>query len=161
MSASEEDVALVCRWFQRLQLCVQAVDFVGARPLFAENMITFGTFTAFVTGREATENEQWRNVWSRIDRFRWRLDDLHTIISGDRLMALGAAVFDSIGYTEDGTPFFQPVPQSDPGPPRLTKEGSSAGSPTVATSPLSAERKYGHAEAYAPGERQPRDTHRP
>ena len=47
-------------------------------------MITFGTFTAFVTGREATENEQWRNVWSYIDRFRWRLDDLHTVISGDR-----------------------------------------------------------------------------
>ena len=48
------------------------------------------------------------NVWSYIDRFRWRLDDLHTVISGDRLMAVGAAVFESIGYTEDGTPYDRP-----------------------------------------------------
>jgi ketosteroid isomerase-like protein len=108
MDGPEDDVALVRRWFQRLQLCVQTVDFVGSRPLFAEDLITFGTYTAFTTGRDATETEQWRHVWGEIDQFRWRLDDLRTIISGDRLTAVAMAVFDSTGYTEDGKPFDRP-----------------------------------------------------
>jgi hypothetical protein len=87
MDAPEDDVALVRRWFQRLQLCVQTVDFVGSRPLFADDLITFGTYTAFTIGRDATETEQWRHVWGQIDQFRWRLDDLRTIISDDRLTA--------------------------------------------------------------------------
>jgi ketosteroid isomerase-like protein len=104
----EDDVAQVRRWFQRLQLHVRSVDYVGARSLFAENMITFGTFRAFTVGRDATEKEQWRNVWSRIDGFRWLLDDLRIIISGDRLTAVGMAVFESVGYTEDGMPYERP-----------------------------------------------------
>ena len=104
----EDDVASVRRWFQRLQLHVQAVDYVGARPLFAEDIITFGTYSAFTIGREASEKEQWRTVWSRIDRFRWRIDDLRIIVSGDRRTAVGMALFESIGYTEEGTPYDRP-----------------------------------------------------
>jgi len=103
-----DDIALIRGWFSRLESHVDAVDYAGARPLFAENMIAFGTFTAFVTGREAVEREQWRNVWGRIDHFRWRLDDLRTIISGDRLTAVGMAVFTSTGFFEDGTPYDRP-----------------------------------------------------
>lgn len=106
--AEHDDVALIRRWFRTLQVCVQTVDFVGSRSLFAEDMITFGTFTAFTIGREATEREQWRHVWGHIDQFRWRLDDLHTIVSGDRLTAVSMAVFESTGYTEDGTAFDRP-----------------------------------------------------
>jgi ketosteroid isomerase-like protein len=84
------------------------VDFAGSRPLFAEDMITFGSFIAFTMGREATEQEQWRHVWSHIDQFRWRLDDLRTLISGDRLTAVGMAVFESTGYSEDGNAFDRP-----------------------------------------------------
>jgi ketosteroid isomerase-like protein len=108
MAASEDDLALVQRWFQRLQLHVQAVDFAGARPLFAEDVITFGSFNPFTIGREATEEEQWRTVWGRIDRFRWWLDDLRTIVSGDRCTAVGMVVFDSTGYSENGTPYDRP-----------------------------------------------------
>ena len=108
MAAQDDDVALIRRWFQKLQLCIQAVDFVGSRPLFADDIITFGTFAAFTVGREATEQEQWRHVWSHIDQFRWRLDDLRTIISADRLTAVGMAVFESTGYTESGKAFDRP-----------------------------------------------------
>ena len=104
----EDDLASVRRWFQRLQLHVQSVDYVGARPLFAEDIITFGTFSAFTIGREASEKEQWRTVWSRIDRFRWQIDDLRIIVSGDRRTAVGMALFESIGYTEEGTPYDRP-----------------------------------------------------
>jgi ketosteroid isomerase-like protein len=108
MAEHNEDVALIRRWFQKLQLCVQTVDFVGARPLFAEDMITFGSFIAFTLGRVATEKEQWRQVWGHIDQFRWRLDDLRTIVSGDGLTAVGRAVFEPTGYTEDGKAFDRP-----------------------------------------------------
>jgi ketosteroid isomerase-like protein len=108
MEAHEDDVALVRRWFQHLQFCVQTVDLVGSRPLFAENMITFGTVAGFTTGREATETEQWRNVWGTIDQFRWLLDNLRIILSQDRLMAVGMAVFESTGYTEDGRHYDRP-----------------------------------------------------
>ena len=108
MHAPDDDRALIRRWFQRLQVHVQAVDYAGARPLFAEDLITFGTFSAFTLGREATEAEQWRNIWSRIDRFRWQLDELRAIISGDRLMAVGMAVFDSTGYSEEGVAYDRP-----------------------------------------------------
>jgi ketosteroid isomerase-like protein len=108
MPAPDDDVALVRQWFQRLQLHVQAVDFAGAHSLFSDDLITFGSFNPFTIGREANEEEQWRTVWGRIDRFRWRLDDLRTIISGDRLTAVGMAVFDSTGYTEAVTPYERP-----------------------------------------------------
>ena len=106
--ARGDDVARIRRWFQRLADHVQAVDYVGARPLFAEDMIAFGTVADFLTGRDAAEREQWRNVWGRIDRFRWRLDGVRAIISADRLTAAGMAVFDSTGYGEDGTPYDRP-----------------------------------------------------
>ncbi|MBM1169638.1 hypothetical protein JQC81_01570 [Microvirga arabica] len=67
------------------RLEVQGQDFAGSRPLFADNLITFGTYAAFTLGRAATEKEQWRKVWSHINGFRWRLDDLRTIVSSDRL----------------------------------------------------------------------------
>ena len=108
MTTPDDDAALVRRWFQHLQLHVQTVDFAGARHLFSEDLITFGSFNPFTIGREANEEEQWRTVWGRIDKFRWRLDDLRTLISGDRLMGVGMAVFDSTGYTEAGTPYERP-----------------------------------------------------
>src|SRR3954452_18123702 len=106
--AHENDVALVRRWFRHLELCVRSADYEGARPLFAQDVITFGIFAAFTSGRDATETEQWRTVWSRIDGFRWQLDDLRTILSADRRTAVGIAVFTSVGYTEDGIPYDRP-----------------------------------------------------
>ena len=108
MDVQGDDVDLIRRWFQRLQLCIQTVDFEGSRPLFDEDLITFGTFAAFTLGRAATEQEQWRKVWSHIDQFRWQLDDLRTIVSGDRLTAVGMAVFESTGYTDEGRAFDRP-----------------------------------------------------
>jgi ketosteroid isomerase-like protein len=99
------DFQAVKDWFQALADHVQAVDYEGARPLFAEDMIAFGTFTDFMIGREPAETQQWRNVWSSIRRFRWRLDEAQAIVSADRLTGVGMAVFDSDGYTPHGEKF--------------------------------------------------------
>lgn len=103
-----DDVARVKKWFERLSEHVRAVDFAGAHPLFAEDMVAFGTFENFITGREAVERAQWRNVWPVTSGFRFRMDDIRAIVSPDRLTAIGMGVFDSTGYHQDGTPYERP-----------------------------------------------------
>jgi len=100
-----EDLEAMRQWFRRLSECVQAVDFEAAHPLFADDMIAFGTFTDFMVGREHAEARQWRNVWPTIRRFRWRLDQVHGIVCADRLTGVGMAIFDSDGFREDGARF--------------------------------------------------------
>jgi ketosteroid isomerase-like protein len=101
------DLDAVRAWFHRLAEHVQAVDFAGARPIFAADMVAFGTFTDFMTGRDAAEKAQWRNVWPHIDGFRWR-PDIRVLVSPDRLQAVGMAVFDSTGYRQDGSSYDRP-----------------------------------------------------
>ncbi|MFI4988064.1 MAG: YybH family protein, partial [Alphaproteobacteria bacterium] len=95
-------------WFRELAERVQTVDFAGARHLFAEDMIAFGTFSDFVVGREAVEGQQWRNVWPFIADFRWRLDEVKAMVAADRLSATGMACFDSTGFARDGEPYERP-----------------------------------------------------
>src|SRR5262245_50977666 len=76
-----DDLAGVRRWFRRLYECVQAVDYEGARPLFAEDMVAFGTFENFITGRERVEQAQWRNVWGVTSGFHFRDEDIRAIVS--------------------------------------------------------------------------------
>jgi hypothetical protein len=108
MSAVQpDDAAGVTAWFETLAAHVREVDFAGARAIFAPGMIAFGTFTDFMTGRDAAELRQWRNVWPHIDGFGWR-PDIKAIVSPDRLQAVGMGVFDSTGYRQDGTPYDRP-----------------------------------------------------
>lgn len=103
-----DDLARVRHWFERLSEHVRAIDYEGARPLFAEDMIAFGTFENFITGRDRVEAAQWRNVWGVTSGFRFRDDDIRAIVSPDRLTAIGMGVFDSTGYFEDGTLYERP-----------------------------------------------------
>ena len=103
-----DDLERIKTWFRRLSEHVRAVDFAGAHPLFADDMIAFGTFENFVTGRERVEAAQWRNVWPVTSGFRFREDDIRAIVSPDRLTAIGMAVFDSTGYREDGSAYERP-----------------------------------------------------
>jgi hypothetical protein len=73
-AAHPDDTAGVTAWFETLAAHVREVDFTGARPIFAPDMVAFGTFTDFMTGRDAAEQQQWRKVWPHIDGFRWRPD---------------------------------------------------------------------------------------
>jgi ketosteroid isomerase-like protein len=106
-TAHPDDAAAVAAWFDTLAAHVRDVDFIGARPIFASDMIAFGTFTDFMTGREAVEQQQWRNVWPHIDNFCFR-PDVRALVSPDRLQAVGMAIFDSTGYRQDGTPYDRP-----------------------------------------------------
>jgi hypothetical protein len=80
-----EDLAAVRAWFDTLSKHCRTVDYEGARPIFAEDMIAFGTFTDFMHGRDLAEQKQWRNVWGTIRNFRYELDKIEAIVSADRL----------------------------------------------------------------------------
>ncbi|HEY1296498.1 MAG TPA: nuclear transport factor 2 family protein [Chloroflexota bacterium] len=89
-----------------MQECVRAVDYVRARPLFADDVVAFGTFAAVVEGRERLEHGQWRNVWPTIRDFTFRLDELHTL--GTELWICVIVPWDSIGKRADGESFSRP-----------------------------------------------------
>jgi len=87
-----DDLAAVRSWFEALANHCRAIDYEGARPIFADDLIAFGTFTDFMHGRELTEQKQWRNVWGTIRNFRFTLDTVEAIVSADRLTAIGMGV---------------------------------------------------------------------
>ena len=101
----DDDLAQVKAWFQRLAECVQAVDYEAAYPLFADDLVAFGTFNDFVRERPDVVREQWMNVWPTIRNFRWRLDGVQAMVAGDRLSAVGLAIFDSDGFDPQGKLF--------------------------------------------------------
>ena len=126
-AANDDDLARIAAWFERLAECVRDIDFAGARPLFAEDMIAFGTFTDFMIGREPAEQKQWRNVWGTIRNFRYDLDKVEAIVSADRLTAVGMGVWQSDGYHPNGDRFDRP------GRTTVTLGRKAAGDPFIAT----------------------------
>ena len=103
-----DDLAAVRTWFDTLAKHCRAIDYEGARPIFADDMIAFGTFTDFMIGRELAEQKQWRNVWGTIRNFRFDLDTVEAIVSADRLTAIGMGVWQSDGFHPNGDRFDRP-----------------------------------------------------
>jgi ketosteroid isomerase-like protein len=89
-----------------MQACVRAVDFARLRPLFAEDVVAFGTFAAVVVGRDRLEHEQWRNVWPTIRDFTFRLSELHCLASDDQICIV--VPWDSTGRDAAGQAFNRP-----------------------------------------------------
>jgi ketosteroid isomerase-like protein len=89
-----------------MQECVRDVNYERARPLFADDVVAFGTFAAVVEGRGRLEYEQWRNVWPTIRDFTFRLDELHTL--GTESWICVIAPWDSLGKRANGESFSRP-----------------------------------------------------
>jgi hypothetical protein len=122
-----EDLAAVRAWFDALSKHCREIDYEGARPIFAEDMIAFGTFTDFMIGCDLAEQKQWRNVWGTIRNFRYDLNKVEAIVSADRLTAVGMAVWQSDGYHPNGDRFDRP------GRTTVTLGRKAVGDPFVAT----------------------------
>ena len=101
------DLAEIAReWLREMQACVRSVDYARARPLFAEDVVAFGTFATVVSGRDRLEREQWRNIWPTIRDFTFRLDEARMGTDGD--LAWVACPWDSLGTRPDGSTFPRP-----------------------------------------------------
>lgn len=98
----------VAAWIDDWGACVTAVDFAAAKPLFAADVVGFGTHKAFVEGLAALAGEQWGNVWPTIRDFRFQTEDLVCLASPDRLQATAIVPWTSTGFHEDGSSFDRP-----------------------------------------------------
>ena len=92
-------------WFTTLADCVNRTDYVTGRTLFADDIVSFGTWTALMHGLEHYATQQWPNVWPNVQNFRFR-DDMHIRIIGTTAWAV--ATWDSEGIDSDGTTFDRP-----------------------------------------------------
>ena len=107
MAFEEQRFVGVARdWLSAFQERVRAVDFVGARPFFAEDVVAFGTWAAVVRGQRRLEADQWSNVWPRIRGFTFRLDDL-AVLGGENGLCV-VVPWDSRGVRDDGSEYDRP-----------------------------------------------------
>jgi len=94
-------------WYRTWGAHVAAVDFESARPLFANDVVSFGTHaTFFVSGIDALYEGQWSRVWPKITDFVFLVDELVGAVHGDTAWA--AVPWASTGYAEDGKAFDRP-----------------------------------------------------
>ncbi len=92
-------------WFTELARCVNDTDFPAGRRLFADDIVSFGTFTTLMHGLEDYATQQWPHVWPHVQHFRFATD-MHIRIVGDTAWAV--ATWDSEGINADGTTFDRP-----------------------------------------------------
>jgi ketosteroid isomerase-like protein len=101
-----DDLEPFREWFRTWGTCVAAVDFESARPLFAAEVVGFGTHAAFVSGLDALQAEQWSKIWPNISDFAFLVDKLVGAASGTSAWA--AVPWTSRGYHQDGTSYNRP-----------------------------------------------------
>ena len=58
-------------WLKEWERLINEVDFKGARPLFAESVVSFGTFAEVLYGLDQLETLQWHKIWPIITDFKF------------------------------------------------------------------------------------------
>ena len=106
MSDSASAHAEVADWFRHLERCVRAVDYDGARPIFAEEAVGFGTYGAMLDGLDELVPGQWQQIWPNIAGFTFDLSTLRFGADGALFWAI--CRWDSVGRDPDGTTFDRP-----------------------------------------------------
>ena len=106
MITAADPKAAVAEWFRRLDKNCAAVDYAATRPIFADDVVSFGTRADIVSGLDLLQLNQWEGIWPNIEDFKINLDNIHA--GGDQNMAWGVATWASTGFNEDGTFFSRP-----------------------------------------------------
>ncbi len=102
------DVWGVTTWFEQWGECVAAADFAGARALFVQDVVGFGTYRDRVKGLDALEHGQWRSIWPSIRDFAFDLNSLEILFSPDARQAVAMIIWNSTGIRTDGTAYPRP-----------------------------------------------------
>ena len=87
----------VLQWLREWEVLINGQDFAKARTLFAEDVISFGTFSEILNGLSDLEARQWRVIWPTIAGFTF--DDPQVVISGDTTIVI--SLWHSKGKTRD------------------------------------------------------------
>ena len=93
-------------WFALLSSYCAAVDFDSAEAIFADDVVSFGTRAAIVSGMEHLRRNQWEGIWPNIRDFR--IDVEHVEGGGSETTAWGVATWSSTGFDEQHQPFDRP-----------------------------------------------------
>ena len=96
----------VSQWFERMGRYCAAVDYEGARSIFAEDVVAFGTNMEIETGLDALQARQWETIWPNIEGFRFDIEHARSFGKGDR--AWEVATWSSTGFDDSGRPFARP-----------------------------------------------------
>lgn len=105
MPMTEETARQIAHdWLLAMQSHVRAVDYHGARALFRDDVVGFGTYSGVLTGLDQLLTGQWRHVWGTIRDFTFRVAELHAGGDGDLLWV--ACPWDSQGTHPDSSGTF-------------------------------------------------------
>ena len=102
---SNTDHISIRLWFQIWEKQVQNLDFKTDKNLFANDVISFGTWMNVVEGLNKLYSNQWKNIWPTISDFKFLTNTLYIQISPDRLLANSILVWNSTGYKKNGNSF--------------------------------------------------------
>jgi ketosteroid isomerase-like protein len=95
-------------WLDRFAGYVRDVDYASAKPLFAPDLVAFGTHRDVIPGLDDWIRTQWDNVWPRTSNFRFTVDAVHILASPGGEMAVVVVPWTSTGYHKDGASFDRP-----------------------------------------------------
>ena len=98
----------VAEWVAGWGAEVAAADIRAGRGRFADDLIAFGTHADVVVGRDQVEDQQWSQVWPKIEDFAFLVDQLVVRAASGGLMAVAIVPWASTGIAADGTRFDRP-----------------------------------------------------
>ncbi len=105
----EDDRRSVVAWLETWAGHVRAVDYAAARPLFAKDLLGFGSHEPVMRGLAEVEARQWRIIWPHTRGFRFRTEELVLVVSADRRLATVMVPWESTGCDPaSGEPFDRP-----------------------------------------------------
>lgn len=99
-------ITIAREWLTAMQGYVRAIDYDGARGIFRDDVVGFGTYSGVLDGLDELVAGQWTNVWATIRDFTFRLDEVRAGRDGDLLWV--ACPWDSLGTPPDGATFARP-----------------------------------------------------
>ena len=86
-------------WLKEWERLINDVDFEGARSLFADSVVSFGTFAEVLYGLDQLEAMQWRKIWPTIRDFKFEEPKILVFKPG---IATLVVLWHSRGKTKDG-----------------------------------------------------------
>ena len=89
-------------WLSTFEAACRGQDFAAGRRLFAPDAVAFGTYATAAHGLDNIEREQWRQIWPRIENFRFEEHPAVTAADGSVWIA---ATWSSEATGPDGQPF--------------------------------------------------------
>ena len=92
----------VIAWLHKWQALINQGDIDAARPLFADDVVAYGSLINTMEGKSDLVRRQWSAVWPRIKNFTFDLDHIHVFGKDGEQLVVVAVPWHSLGRRADG-----------------------------------------------------------